>query len=128
MSPAADLSRGEVTGWVPIHYRSRAVVTAVIVSHDGARWLPRPLSTLEGQTRLPDRLVAVDTGSRDDSPQLLARALGADAVVSAARDAGFGEAVATGLAALDDRSVREGWLEGRDDDGDHWVWVLHDDM
>lgn len=128
MSPAADLSRGEATGWVPIHFRSQAVVTAVIVAHDGARWLPRLLASLEGQTRLPDRLVAVDTGSRDDSAELLARVLGPDAVITTERETGFGEAIAAGLDALDRTVVREGWLEGRENDGDHWVWILHDDM
>jgi GT2 family glycosyltransferase len=132
MSPAAELSRGETTGQVPAWPRRRPVVSAVIVAHDGARWLPRLLATLERQTRLPTRLVAVDTGSRDGTPGLLARALGPEAVVTTRRDLGFGQAIAAGLAALDDRAVREGWLDGhengRQDDGEHWVWVLHDDM
>jgi GT2 family glycosyltransferase len=132
MSPAADLSRGQPTGHVPAWPRRRPVVSAVIVAHDGARWLPRLLTTLEGQTRLPNRLVAVDTGSRDDTGDLLTRALGPEAVVTTGRDVGFGQAIATGLAALDDRAVREGWLDGRDNGrergGEHWVWVLHDDM
>jgi len=133
MSPAADLSRGETTtGRLPAWPRRRPVVSAVVVAHDGARWLPRLLETLERQTRLPDHLVAVDTGSRDETPQLLARALGAEAVVTTDRGLGFGEAIATGLAALDDRAVRGGWLDGHDGGrqggGEHWVWVLHDDM
>ena len=89
MSPAADLSRGQATGHLPAWPRRRPVVSAVIVAHDGARWLPRLLATLEGQTRLPDRLVAVDTGSRDDTPGLLVRALGPEAVVTTGRDVGF---------------------------------------
>jgi GT2 family glycosyltransferase len=109
MSPAADVSRGG------------PFVTAVIVAHDGRRWLPRLLSTLESQTRLPDRLVAVDTGSRDGSGELLAQALGADAVVTTARDLGFGAAVEAGLASLDGRAAGAA-------DGEHWVWLLHDDM
>jgi len=137
MSPAADLSRGPGTGQLPTGHmpawpRRRPVVSAVIVAHDGARWLPALLETLERQTRLPDRLVAVDTGSRDETPDLLARALGSEAVVTTARDVGFGRAIAAGLAALDDRAVRGGWLDqrgdGRPDGGEHWVWVLHDDM
>jgi len=137
MSPAADLSRGPATGQMttgqmPAWPRRRPVVSAVIVAHDGARWLPRLLATLEAQTRVPDRLVAVDTGSRDDSRDLLARTLGHESVVTTKRDVGFGRAIATGLAALDDRAVRDGWLaaqqNGRQGGGEHWVWVLHDDM
>src|SRR5262245_56712195 len=137
MSPAADLSRGPAnqqvsTGQMPAWPRRRPVVSAVVVAHDGARWLPRLLATLEGQTRLPNRLVAVDTGSRDETQDLLVRSLGTEAVVTIPRDVGFGRAVASGLAALDERAVREGWLDGRDDGheggGEHWVWVLHDDM
>jgi GT2 family glycosyltransferase len=109
MSPAATVSRG------------RPLVTAVIVAHDGVRWLPRLLATLENQTRLPDRLVAVNTGSRDGTRQMLEQALGADAVVTTERDLGFGAAVAAGLAALDsDHSSGP--------DAEHWVWLLHDDM
>ncbi|MDQ4084312.1 MAG: glycosyltransferase family 2 protein, partial [Actinomycetota bacterium] len=105
--------------------RGRPVVTAVIVAHDGARWLPRLLSTLEAQTRLPDRLVAVDTGSRDGSGEMLARALGADAVVTTDRDRGYGAAVAAGLASLDGAAGDAG---AYGDDAEHWVWLLHDDM
>ena len=43
------------------------VVTAVIVAHDGAAWLPHVITALLGQTRPVQRVVAVDTGSRDRS-------------------------------------------------------------
>lgn len=44
-------------------------VTAVIVSHDGAVWLPAVLTTLAGQTRQPDQAVGVDTArSRTAAP------------------------------------------------------------
>ena len=56
-------------------------VTAVLVAHDGQRWLPRTLAAVAASDRIPDRLVAVDTGSRDASAQLLADALGGHAVV-----------------------------------------------
>ena len=36
------------------------IVTALLVSHDGARWLPAVLAGLSGQTRPVDRVVAVD--------------------------------------------------------------------
>src|SRR5215212_6160793 len=101
-----------------------AHVVAVLVAHDGERWLPRALRSLAEQTRRPDVVVAVDTGSTDASADLLRAALGADAVVAAPRRTGFGAAVALGLehAATrspipdDDPSAAAGWL-----------WLLHDD-
>ena len=51
-------------------------ITAVLVAHDGAPWLPRALAALAAQTRLPDRVLAVDTGSRDETPGLLRRVAG----------------------------------------------------
>ena len=49
------------------------VVTAVLVSHDGARWLPAVLDGLADQTRPLDHVVAVDTGSTDESDRLSLR-------------------------------------------------------
>ncbi|MFJ2193431.1 glycosyltransferase [Kitasatospora sp. NPDC087861] len=81
----------------------RHLVTAVIVSHDGARWLPQALAGLLGQDRQVQRVLAVDTGSTDNSPQLLADALAdfglADGMPESGplilgRRAGFGTAVA----------------------------------
>ncbi len=46
-------------------------VTALLVSHDGARWLPAVLAGLTGQTLPVDRVAAVDTTSRDDSVALV---------------------------------------------------------
>lgn len=40
-------------------------VTAVLVTHDGALWLPQVIAALSAQTRRIDRLIAVDTGSGD---------------------------------------------------------------
>ena len=94
-------------------------VTAVLVSHGGARWLPAVLDGLRHQTRAPDRVVAVDTGSKDDSPALLIEALGAGRVASAGRQTPFAEAVDLGLE-LAARSMRAG-------DTPEWVWLLHDD-
>ena len=87
-------------------------VTVVLVSHGGARWLPAVLDGLRSQTRAPDRIVAVDTGSKDETLELLTEALGAEAIRSAGRQASFGEAVDLGLE-----------LAGEPE----WVWLLHDD-
>ncbi|MFI9203284.1 glycosyltransferase [Streptomyces sp. NPDC053048] len=126
----------------------RHVVTAVLVAHDGARWLPDALSGLLGQERPVQYAVAADTGSADDSRRLLADALGADHVLHLARRSGFGTAVeeavrtapvhtADDLPYLKRSSgwdpVSRGWTEDGDD-GDRadlepvqWLWLLHDD-
>src|SRR3954466_2475953 len=75
-----------------------ARVVAVLVAHDGERWLPRALRSLAEQTHPPDVVVAVDTGSTDASPALLRAALSENRVHSAPRSTGFGAAVALGLA------------------------------
>ncbi|GJF34803.1 integral membrane regulatory protein [Kitasatospora sp. NE20-6] len=76
----------------------RHLVTAVIVSHDGARWLPQALAGLLGQDRPVQRILAVDTGSTDDSPQLLQDTLGdwlpESGPLVLGRRSGFGNAVA----------------------------------
>jgi GT2 family glycosyltransferase len=106
----------EGEGAVPQEHRSTTpTITAVIVAHDGAPWLPRALAAVAAQTRLPDRVLAADTGSRDESPGLLRRSLGADQVTTTGRDTGFGDAVRAALAA----SPAPG--------GTEWIWLLHDD-
>ncbi|MFE5895592.1 glycosyltransferase family 2 protein [Streptomyces sp. NPDC056462] len=127
----------------------RHVVTAVLVSHDGARWLPDALAGLLGQERPIQFAVAADTGSGDHSAQLVTDALGADRVVHLARRTGFGQAVEEAnrtapvltpdeLAYLKRPSgwdpVTRTW---RDDAYDmpelphgepvQWLWLLHDD-
>src|SRR5207248_2847572 len=98
-------------------------VTTVLVSHDGSAWLPETLAALAAQTRAPQRVVAVDTGSRDSSVDQLVAALGRSAVVSRPRDTGFGAAVQAGLDAFDGAPPPPGVSP----DADEWVWVLHDD-
>lgn len=99
------------------------LVTAVIVSHDGQRWLPECLAALAAQDRPPQRVVAVDTGSTDDSVRLLTDALGPSAVLTLPRDASLGRAIDTGLAAFDSAPAPTG-VRGTPVE---WVWVLHDD-
>ena len=71
----------------------RHVVTAVLVSHDGARWLPDALAGLLGQERPVQYAMGADTGSADTSAQLVTDAFGADRVLHLARRTGFGQAV-----------------------------------
>ncbi|GGX76710.1 glycosyltransferase family 2 protein [Streptomyces hiroshimensis] len=133
----------------------RHVVTAVIVSHDGARWLPDAIEGLLGQERSVQSAVGADTGSADDSAQLLADALGPDRVLHLARRAGFGTAVEEALRAVPAPDPEElpylkrssGWdpvsrtwrEDAYDQPGDgrrhgdadlepvQWLWLLHDD-
>ena len=97
-------------------------VTAVVVSHDGAVWLPAVLTTLAAQTRLPDTAVGVDTGSVDGSSELMVSSFGLERTVALSDTVGFGEAVATGLAHIDPRGH-----EPFGPDVVSWVWLLHDD-
>ncbi|HEX5769925.1 MAG TPA: glycosyltransferase family 2 protein, partial [Nocardioidaceae bacterium] len=94
-------------------------VTALLVSHNGARWLPAVLEGLGSQTRAPERVLAVDTASSDATPDLLADALGRESVVDAPARTSFPDAVDLGLRHLPQSS---GPAETHD-----WVWLLHDD-
>ncbi|MBT2419717.1 glycosyltransferase [Streptomyces sp. ISL-22] len=127
----------------------RHVVTAVLVSHDGARWLPDALAGLLGQERPVQFAVAADTGSADHSAQLVTDALGDDRVLHLARRTGFGQAVeeANRIAPVltpDELTYLKrpsGWdpvtRTWRDDAYDvpelphgepvQWLWLLHDD-
>src|SRR5215469_16258566 len=81
----------------PDSTHSQDIVTAVIVAHDGAAWLPRVAQAIANQTRPVQRLVAVDTGSRDRSGAMLAQAFGRPAVFGTERATGYGAAVAKAL-------------------------------
>ncbi|MCX5147421.1 glycosyltransferase family 2 protein [Streptomyces sp. NBC_00320] len=127
----------------------RHVVTAVLVAHDGARWLPRTLAGLLGQERPAQSHVAADTGSADESARLLGEALGEDRVLHLARRTGFGAAVdeaarSAGTLSPEDLPYLKrpsGWdpvsRTWRDDAYDlpelphgdpvQWLWLLHDD-
>lgn len=90
-------------------------VTAVIVAHDGAIWLPEVVAALSSQTRKIDHIVAVDNGSVDKSAALLKAAK--IPVLSMPRDAGFGDAVY--------RAVEK--LPKSNNERNEWIWVIHDD-
>jgi GT2 family glycosyltransferase len=102
------------------------VVTAVLVSHDGSRWLGSVLEALLNQQRPVQRVIAVDTGSRDTSVDLLETALGPDQVLHRKRSTGYGAAVAFGLKS----SAPVGFDEFGYESGltpVEWIWLLHDD-
>jgi GT2 family glycosyltransferase len=106
--------------------RPRHVVTAVLVAHDGARWLPTTLHAVKTQRRPVQRFVAVDTGSQDDTGPLLERAVGASSVIEAPRETGFGAAVTLATNAF---AGVPGLASTRSDAGApvEWMWLLHDD-
>ncbi len=89
-------------------------VTVLLVSHDGARWLPPVLEGLEAQTRPVDRAIAVDTGSRDGSVDLLRGLLEDESVLEVPGSTGYPAAVAHALEHVPEVD-------------DEWVWLLHDD-
>ncbi|MFF0437115.1 glycosyltransferase [Streptomyces sp. NPDC004327] len=127
----------------------RHVVTAVLVAHDGARWLPDALAGLLAQERPVQNAVAADTGSADDSARLLGEALGDDRVLHLARRTGFGAAVEEAartapvlgpeeLTYLKRPSswdpVTRTWQDENYDlpelphgEPVQWLWLLHDD-
>ncbi len=90
-------------------------VTAIVVAHDGARWLKETLDAVLRQTRRLDRVVGVDNGSRDGSGRLLTEAFGQNNVLSLPRSTGFGEAVHEVMGRLPHAP------------GCEWIWLLHDD-
>jgi GT2 family glycosyltransferase len=103
--------------------RARAEpVLAVLVCHDGAQWLREALSALRRCSPRPRHVLAVDTGSLDSTPELLAEAATGehavlDGVLTLDRATGFGAAV---NAAVAEGVTRWG-------DPGRWIWLLHDD-
>ena len=91
-------------------------VTAILVSHDGQSWLPEAIAAISAQTRRIDRIIAVDTGSIDNSAKMLASA--GLTVVKTERDAGFGDAIALALGSA---------KRLKSDDQEELLWILHDD-
>ena len=65
-------------------------VSAILVVHDGATWLPEVVASLASQTRAIDQLIAVDTGSLDSSAKLLKGAR--VPIILLTRETGFGAA------------------------------------
>ena len=96
---------------------SRPRISALLVTHNGARWLPTALGAQQAASQRPDRWVVVDTGSADNSVDLVTEALAEDEVqvLRLPTTTTYGQAVRAGLAALDEA------------EGQEWIWLLHDD-
>lgn len=100
-------------------------VTVVLVTHDGAAWLPSVLTGLANQTRPPDAAVAIDTESSDHSLTLLRASFGVDRVVTGPSRQGFGQAVRRGLEHIGRVEAFSGGAASGQ--VTQWVWLLHDD-
>ncbi|NDL57404.1 glycosyltransferase family 2 protein [Phytoactinopolyspora mesophila] len=129
INDALDAFTGETTDVQPVDPTDLFGhdVTAILVAHNGSRWLPRTLEALGALTHVPGRIFAVDTGSRDETPELLTNALGATAVVTAPRNTGFGAAVARGVQAADEMIASSRRFGGAEAGRTEWIWLLHDD-
>jgi len=128
MPPTTHPPTAPITAWPapsegsarPPHSFGRHDVTAVLVIHDGERWVRGALRTIHNQRRPAERLIVVDTGSMDRTREIAGESV--PEIVSAPRDAGFGEAVVTGL----EQSLR--WSPAGDEGKRvEWLWLLHDD-
>lgn len=95
-----------------------------MVAHDGGNYLPRTLAALSDQTRSADAAIGIDTGSTDNSSDLLREALGQANVTEFHHPkSGFGAAVQAGL-----RELAPVGISGTEDTGAvEWIWLLHDD-
>ncbi len=89
-------------------------VAALLVSHDGERWLPAVIEGLRTQRAAVDRVLPVDTGSKDASAALLEEAFGE--VLRVPGSTSFPDAITLGLAHLDQSG-----------EATEWIWILHDD-
>ncbi|SDG64767.1 Glycosyltransferase, GT2 family [Sinosporangium album] len=100
----------------PAGSSSRPLVTVIVVAHDAARRLEGTLRAVAEQSRVADRALGVDNGSRDGGGALLTRAFGAHGVLTLSRSTGFGSAVARAVRSLPPMAG-----------GREWIWLLHDD-
>ncbi len=73
-------------------------VTAILVVHDGALWLPEVVASLTSQKRFADQILAVDTGSTDSSVALLKGAK--IPTLTLDRESGFGDAIWAAIQTL----------------------------
>jgi GT2 family glycosyltransferase len=88
-------------------------VVAVLVTHNGALWLPEVVAALGSQTRPIDFISAIDTGSTDLSTKLLKSAR--IPFITTESDSGFGKAVSLVVQTLPECET------------DEWIWLIHDD-
>jgi len=91
---------------VPLVRRNHHV-TAVLVTHDGRRWLAPVMATIDRLDRQPDLIIAVDTGSTDGSDEVMRDWLGDGRVVRCGPSTPFGAAVAAGVMRADELAAHD---------------------
>jgi GT2 family glycosyltransferase len=107
-----------------------APVLAIVVCHDGETWLPLALSALRRSSVRPRHVLAVDTGSTDLTPRLLAEAADPEGVVAGPDPVPVLDGVLTlssetGFASAVKEAVAHAVERWGDPGG--WLWLLHDD-
>ena len=103
-------------------------ITAILVTHNGATWLPEVIASLSSQTRRVDRIIAVDTGSGDSSPELLRRA--GITFIEAEPDIGYGDAIELALDhahPIDTNPATANPATMQSVHHHEWLWLIHDD-
>ncbi|MBO9578750.1 MAG: glycosyltransferase family 2 protein, partial [Microbacteriaceae bacterium] len=95
-------------------------VTAILVARNGAQYLPATIGALRGQTRPPDRIIAIDAASSDASLAILREQL-PDALVASAKRGSLAQVVDVALAR-----GRTALTEAGADSTD-WYWFLGHD-
>jgi len=90
-------------------------VTAVLVARNGAQYLPRTLAALAAQSRRPDTVLFVDSGSTDSSSSLLAEAHPNELITTPSKRS-FGSSVAFALQ-----------MTTQPDQDNDWLWLLGHD-
>ncbi|HYN57210.1 MAG TPA: hypothetical protein VES03_08435 [Motilibacterales bacterium] len=119
-------------------------VTALVVAHEGAAWLPRTLEAVAGQERAPDVVVGIDAGSLDGSAGLLGAAIATVTQVGAGE--GLARALAAGVVAAEEARTAHpapattahpapaspahpasAPPPAVPQDAVHWYWIVHDD-
>ena len=86
-------------------------VTALVLSRDGAQWLPRTLTELARQERPADDVIGIDVGSTDASHGLL---VGGTRAAIQVDQPGLAGALAAGVDAGVERGSRRRGGRGRD--------------
>lgn len=87
-------------------------VGAVLVTHNGGRWLPQVLRSFGDMDHVPTAWRVVDVSSTDDGAEMVRSTFGAERVTYAPSGTGFSQAVHLGLQDLPSTD---------------WIWLLHDD-
>ncbi|HEY9290326.1 MAG TPA: glycosyltransferase family 2 protein, partial [Microlunatus sp.] len=109
---------------------SHCRVTAVLVTQNAAGWLAETLTALAGLTRRPNRVIAIDNESTDETLELLDDAIQRreiDAVYLGRHGFGYGDAIRSALTQDEAASLASFGHGSATAGSDDWLWLLHDD-